>query len=343
MSVPLIIDGSYGEGGGQILRSTLALSIITGKSVQIVQIRVGRKKPGLQPQHLTSVKSATAISSARVKGAEVNSINLEFTPHLVQAGNFNFDVGTAGAVMLVLQTLLPPLCWASGKSRLFLRGGTHVPWSPPFHYVKEVFLPMVARMGVQAEVDLLKAGWYPKGGGEVTATISPVVRLQPLNLTHRGALRRITVHGLTSNLPEHIAQRACKQAASLLGDLGVKPKLEIRTLPSIGQGIMILLVAEFEHCVVGFDAMGQIGKRAEQVAEEAVQRFLDFYISDATVDAHLADQLLLYMALAKGNSSMVTNHLTEHTRTNLWLIEKFLPITFDIAGELGKRAIIAIG
>jgi RNA 3'-terminal phosphate cyclase (ATP) len=345
MVFPLIVDGSYGEGGGQILRSTLALSIITGKPAQIVNIRAGRKKPGLRPQHLTSVKAAAAISHALVKGAEIGAPTLEFVPNPVQAGTFHFDVGTAGAVMLILQTLWPPLCEASGKSQLSLRGGTHVPWSPPFHYFKEVFLPMVTRMGMQAEVNLLKAGWYPQGGGEVTATISPVGNLgwKPLNLSERGALRRITIYSLLSNLPESIAQRACDQAVSSLSKIEVIPRREIHTLPSIGQGMMVVLVAEFEHTVVGFDVMGQVGKRAEQVAEEAVQLFLEFYSSEATVDTHLADQLLLYMALAKGNSCIITNHLTEHTRTNLWLIEKFLPIKFHVAGELGKKATITTG
>lgn len=338
------IDGSYGEGGGQILRSALSLSIITGTPFRLVNIRAGREKPGLRPQHLTSVHAATTISNAEVDGAKVGSLALEFAPRAVKAGNYQFDVGTAGAVMLILQTLLPPLCRTSEESQIFLRGGTHVPFSPPFHFVAEVFLPMVTRMGVKADVNLLTAGWNPKGGGEVTATIAPTPTLQPLNLTERGALRRVTVYALISNLPDHIAQRERDAAANLLRDLrDIKPRLEIQRLPSIGEGTMVALVAEFENTVVGFSAMGQIGKRAERVAEEAVRPFLKFLKSDATVDSHLADQLLLYMALAEGHSRIVTNELTAHVRTNVWLIEKFLPVQFKVEGELGNRASIEVG
>lgn len=338
------IDGSYGEGGGQILRSALSLSIITGTPFRLINIRAGREKPGLRPQHLTSVHAATAISDAEVDGAQVGSLALEFAPRAAKAGNYQFDVGTAGAVMLILQTLLPPLCRTSEESQIFLRGGTHVPFSPPFHFVAEVFLPMVARMGVQAEVNLLQAGWHPKGGGEVTATITPTSALQPLNLTERGTLRRVTVYALLSNLPDHIAQRERDTAANLLRDRrDIPPRLEIQRLPSIGEGTMVALVAEFENTVVGFSAMGQIGKRAERVAEEAVRPFLKFLKSDATVDSHLADQLLLYMALAEGHSRIVTNELTAHVRTNVWLIEKFLPVQFKVEGELGKQATIEVG
>lgn len=338
------IDGSYGEGGGQILRSALSLSIITGMPFRLVNIRAGREKPGLRPQHLTSVQAATTISDAEVDGAKVGSLALEFAPRAAKAGNYQFDVGTAGAVMLIFQTLLPPLCRTSEESQIFLRGGTHVPFSPPFHFVAEVFLPMVALMGVKADVHLLKAGWNPKGGGEVTATIAPAAAVQPLNLTERGTLRHVTVYALISNLPDHIAQRERDTAANLLRDLReIKPRLEIQRLPSIGEGTMVVLVAEFENTVVGFSAMGQIGKRAERVAEEAVRPFLKFLKSDATVDSHLADQLLLYMALAEGRGSIVTNELTAHVRTNVWLIEKFLPVQFKVDGELGKRATIEVG
>lgn len=338
------IDGSYGEGGGQILRSALSLSIITGTPFRLVNIRAGREKPGLRPQHLTSVQAATTISDAEVDGTKVGSLALEFAPRAAKAGNYQFDVGTAGAVMLIFQTLLPPLCRAAEESQIFLRGGTHVPFSPPFHFVAEVFLPMVARMGVKADVNLLKAGWNPKGGGEVTATIAPAAARLPLNLTERGTLRRVTVYALLSNLPDHIAQRERDAAANLLRDRReIQPRLEIQRLPSTGEGTMVALVAEFENTVVGFSAMGQIGKRAERVAEEAVRPFLKFLQSDATVDSHLADQLLLYMALAGGHSRIVTNELTAHVRTNIWLIEKFLPVQFEVEGELGKRAVIEVG
>ncbi|MDJ0705732.1 MAG: RNA 3'-terminal phosphate cyclase [Leptolyngbyaceae cyanobacterium MO_188.B28] len=341
----LTIHGSYGEGGGQILRSTLALSILTGKPVRIVNIRAGRDKPGLRPQHLTGVQAGAALSDATVTGAEVNSLTLTFQPHRLKSGHFHFDIGTAGAVTLVLQALLPPLCWASRECRLTLKGGTHVPWSPSFHYLDRVFLPMVRPMGLSAEMTLRRAGWYPKGGGEITGKISPVSKagLSPRTLTQRGALRRVTVYALSSNLPNHIAQRECQQAVGRLRtSLAFEPDLKILPLPAIGQGTMVMVVGEFEQTRVGFSAMGKIGKRAERVADEAIDQFLEFDRSDATVDRHLADQLLLYLALAEGTSQMATNSLTEHVRTNIWLIEQFLPVKFQIEGELGATAIITV-
>lgn len=339
------IDGSYGEGGGQILRSALSLAIITETPFRLINIRIKRDQPGLRPQHLTAIQSAATISQAEVVGAQINSQTLEFVPHRAYPGTFNIDVGTAGSTLLVLQTLLPPLCFASKSSHLVLRGGTHVPWSPSFHYIAKVFLPMVKRMGVKAEVNLLRAGWYPKGAGEVVGTIFPTggIGLQPLILHQRGSLHRVTVYALSSNLPSHIAQRECDRAADLLRDLDtIKPKFTIQPLPAIGQGTMVVLVAEFEHTIAGFSAMGKIGKRAEQVAEEAVESFLEFCTSDATVDVHLADQLLLYMALAGKGSHFITDQLTEHIQTNIWLIEKFLPVSFQVNGEPGKRAIITL-
>ena len=341
----LTIDGSYGEGGGQILRSTLALSILTGKPVRLVNIRAGRDKPGLRPQHLTAVRAAAIPSEATVTGADVNSLTLTFQPHTLKSGQFHFDIGTAGAVTLVLQALLPSLCWASGESRLTLQGGTHVPWSPSFHYLDRIFLPMVRPMGLSAEITLRKAGWYPKGGGEITGKISSVGKtgLSAHTLTQRGPLCRVVVYALSSNLPNHIAQRECQQAASRLRtSLAIEPDLEICLLPAIGQGTLVMIVGEFERTRAGFSTMGKIGKRAERVADEAVDQFLDFYESDATVDRHLADQLLLYLALAEGTSQMVVHPLTEHVRTNIWLIEQFLSVQFQIDGKLDETAIITV-
>ena len=341
----LTIDGSYGEGGGQIVRSTLALSILTGQPVRIVNIRAGRHKPGLRPQHLTAVHAAATLSEATVEGAEVNSLTLTFQPHTLKSGHFHFDIGTAGAVTLVLQALLPALCWASGKSHLTSQGGTHVSWSPSFHYLDYVFLPMVRHMGLSTKIALQKAGWYPLGGGEVTGKISPVSKngLKALTLNQRGPLRHVRVYALISNLPDHIAQRECQQAVSQLRTaLDIEPELEVCKLPAIAPGTQVMIVSEFEHTRAGFSAMGKIGKRAERVADEAVDQFLDFYQSDATVDPYLADQLLLYLALADGTSQVVTHQLTEHVRTSIWLIEQFLPVQFHIDGKLGQKAIITV-
>jgi RNA 3'-terminal phosphate cyclase (ATP) len=341
----LEINGAYGEGGGQIIRSALALSMLLDQPVRLVNIRAGRKRPGLQPQHLTAVRAAAALSQATIAGAELGSLTLTFQPQAQQSGPFRFEVGTAGAVTLIWQALLPPLIWGSEPIQLTLCGGTHVPWSPAFHYLEQVFLPMVYPLGIQASLTLQRAGWYPQGGGEIRSTIGPIggSALRSHSLTQRGALQRVTVYALSSNLPAHIAQREGLQARQRVqAALGITPEVKLCDLPAIGQGTMVLLVAEFEQTRVGFSAMGKRGKRAEQVSDEAVDQFLAFYQTHAAVDGHLADQLLLYFAIASGTSQLLTHHLSEHVLTQIWLIEQFLPVRFHVEGELGQPARITV-
>lgn len=331
----LRIDGSYGEGGGQILRTALALSAILGKPVEVYNIRAGRKNPGLQAQHLTAVKALAQISGAKVEGAEPGSQSLRFVPGLLRGADYLFEVGTAGAVSLIFQALVLPLAFADAPSRATLRGGTHVPWSPPFHYLDEVFLPLAAGMGLKAALKLIRWGFYPKGGGEIQVEVHPSPKLRPINLEKRGALLEIRGFSAVANLPWSVAERQRSQVLSRLSAEGLKGQVEMITALSPGQGSCVFLLAEFENARSGFSGLGERGKPAEKVADEAALALLAFLKSGAAVDPFLADQLLLPMVLAEGRSILTTSRLSQHLLTNVWLIRQFLPVPIDIEGEEG--------
>ena len=341
----IVIDGSYGEGGGQVLRTSLTLSALTGKAVRIENIRARRPNPGLQAQHLTGVQAIARLCQAEVKGAELGSPVLTFAPRRPpQAGEYFLDVaearkgGSAGSITLVFQTLFLPLAFASGSSRLTLRGGTHVAWSPPFHHLKHVYLPTVRRMGFEAEVEIKRWGWYPRGGGEMRATVKGMAGKRPrgLELMERGELVRLWGLSATSNLPSHIGRRQRRRAEELLRQRGFTPHIEVVNAPSVGPGTCLFLLAQFENVVAGFISLGERGKRAEQVAEEACREFFDYYDSGACVDKHLADQLVLPMALASAPSRFTTCQITRHLLTNVWVVEQFLEVRFEVEGGEGE-------
>lgn len=345
------IDGSYGEGGGQILRTSLALSALTGKPLQIVNIRAKRKNPGLRPQHLTAVQAAALISQAHTEGAKVNSTELRFVPATLQGGDLTMNISaeqpSAGSVTLVFQTVFPALLFAPNPSIVrIVRGGSHVPFSPPYDYLERIFLPMVQRMGAVGKLTLIKAGWFPKGGGEVSAQIQPLTdALQPISLTERGSFRRICVLSALSNLKRSIATRQASQAVNRLLAMGFRQSdidVSIRELPSPSEGTIVFIAAEFENCIAGFSALGEIGKPAERVADEAVDAFAAYWQTDAPVDRNLADQLALFMALAKGRSVIRTSELSQHTITNIWVIERFLPVRFEVQGNLREVVTVAV-
>jgi RNA 3'-terminal phosphate cyclase (ATP) len=343
----LQIDGNYGEGGGQILRTTLSLSCIMKKPVEIINIRKGRRIPGLQPQHLTSVFACKKISSAQVEGGQLQSVSLEFSPGEIKGGDFTFDVAekkrSAGSTSLILQTLFLPLCHCQDRSTVRVLGGTHVPWSPPFNYLKEVFAPMVKKAGCQIELEIMKWGWYPKGGGEVRCTIQPTAKFSALDLTDKGRLLRLSGISAVSNLPDSIAERQGSQAVKVLKSKGFSPEIELLQAPSIGQGTFLFLKAEFENSVAGFGALGERGKRAEKVAQEACDEFLQFMQSEAAVDPHLADQLIPYLALADGKSTFAVSKITKHLLTNIWVVKQFLPIEISVEGQEGAGGKVMVG
>ncbi len=342
----LQIDGNYGEGGGQILRTTLSLSCLLRKPVEISNIRRGRKIPGLQPQHLTSVNACRSISEAEVEGNKLKSMTLKFSPGRIKGGNFTFNVAeekrSAGSTSLILQALFLPLSLSEQSSEITVLGGTHVPWSPPFDYLKEIFSPMLEKLGCRVDLHIVKWGWYPKGGGEVHCTIQPAEKLIPLNLTERGKLLNLKGISVVSNLPTSIAERQRDHALKVLRQKGFPAEVKIIQAPSIGQGTFFFLKAAFENSVAGFGALGAIGKRAEKVAEEACQEFLEFAQTQASIDPHLSDQLIPYLALADGQSSFTVSRISKHLLTNIWVVEQFLPTKIAVEGAEGSEGRVII-
>ena len=342
----LTIDGSHGEGGGQILRSALTLSALLGRPIRVENIRVRRQKPGLRPQHLTAARAVAQICDAELEGDALDSRALTFIPRRPpRAGRYHFCVtdaaagGSAGAVSLILQAVLLPLALAEDDSTIVLEGGTHVAWSPPVHYLQHVYLPALARLGLRASIDLERWGWYPRGGGVVTCHIESADRpLSPLHLTERGGLRRITGISATSRLPAHIGRRQRDRTVKLLRSRGFVPEIEIVDAPSPGPGTCVFLLAEFKGgAVAGFTGYGRLRKPAEKVAEEAARAFLAYQRRDGAVDRYLADQLILPLALAGGESRFTTGKVTEHLRTNAWLAEQFLPLRVEIGEDRSVR------
>jgi RNA 3'-terminal phosphate cyclase (ATP) len=336
----LVIDGSHGEGGGQILRTSLAMAALLGRDLEIINIRRGRKNPGLQPQHLTAVRAMAAITNGQLTGDALGSQQLVFHPQQPTGGHYEFDVAqvkaSAGSVGLIFQAVAPALFFASQPSRLTLKGGTHVAWSPPTTYLERVFLPTLDRMGLQASMTTHQWGWYPKGGGLAEAALTPAAGVKPIELNDRGALLRIEGLSVVSNLPLKIAERQRDQFLRRLKGMEMSAEFEVTSVPSIGQGTFILAIAHYEGAVAGFSALGERGKPAERVADDAFHEFQRYNASGQAVETHLADQLLIYMVLAKGVSSFTTSQITQHLLTNCWVIEQCLPVTFTIEGELGE-------
>jgi len=314
------------------VRTALTLAAILTKPVRIENIRAGRENPGLAAQHLTAVRAAAMICDADVSGDELGSTTLTFLPRSVPIpGLYEFDVadaregGSAGAVTLVLQTILLPLTLADDASEVVIKGGTHVAWSPPFHYIHDVYLPALARWGASANVELLAWGWYPAGGGEIKATIPGRARLAGNgNWQNRGKLQQVKGIAVASSLPAHIAQRIRNRAMNLFDRAGIPAAIEPQRVRSESPGAGIFLTAEYDNIRAGFTALGKKGKPSEQVAQEAVDTLLAYHHSGAVVDKHLADQLILPAALAEWSGTLSVERVSNHTLTNLWVVEQFL-------------------
>lgn len=340
MKKAITIDGRYGEGGGQILRTSLALASLLKSPVEIHHIRAGRKRPGLRPQHLMAVKAMALITSAHVKGAELGSTHLFFEPQQIKSGDYSFDVGTAGSTSLVLQTMIPALIFGDGESRVVITGGTHVPWSPCFHYLKGVFSPTLEQMGCTLTLEIGRWGWYPKGGGKIIAAVLPSVQLRSIERSTKGELKDIQMLSAVSNLPMSIGERQRDHVIKSFDDHGLKiARMELVHAPSPGTGTLVFLRSRFEKGIGGFTSLGKKGKPAERVADEACADFFAFTTSDAAVDEHLADQLVLYMALAGGRSSFLTKSITPHLKTNTWVVEQFLPVKFELDEIKGRVSV----
>lgn len=346
----VVIDGSHGEGGGQILRTALTLAVLTERPTRIENIRAGRGRPGLRPQHLTAVRAAAAVCDVELEGDELGSQTVTLVPSgMVHPGEYLFDVteaaegGSAGSVGLVLQTVLLPLALADGESYLELRGGTHVAWAPSASYVEHVFLPTLGRMGVLAEMELGAWGFYPAGGGAVRVRIPGRSRsLRPIALTERGAVERIWGIAAVTDLPSHIPQRMANRARNVLAEQDLEAKVEPRRLRGAGPGAGIFLFAEYERAIAGFTAYGRRGLPAEHVAEAACEDLLTHHQSGAPVDPHLADQLVLPMALSAGESRLVTSEVTHHLLTNVWAVRQFLDCHLRVEGECGGPGTLVV-
>lgn len=322
----LEIDGSRGEGGGQILRSTLALSMILGKPVSITKIRAGRRKPGLMQQHLTSVRAAAEICDANVQGAEIGSLEIVFTPGDPIAGDYDFSVGTAGSAMLVLQTLLPGLLAADGSSRVVLEGGTHNPFAPPVDFLTKAFLPLLRCMGARIDLRVDRFGFYPQGGGRVTATIHGLKHWQSFELLDRGEINDQHVKAMVANLPVTIAQRECREIARQTNwpDRCFREQ-EVTCARGPGNVVFIELVCE--QVTELFTGFGLRGVPAEKVAMRALDECKKYIAADVPVGTHLADQLMLPLGIAaqRGVSGAFrTMKLSQHSRTNLDVLAEFL-------------------
>jgi RNA 3'-terminal phosphate cyclase (ATP) len=327
----IVLDGASGEGGGQILRSALALSVLTGQPFRMYNIRARRSRPGLLRQHLAAVQAAARISSAEVDGAVIGSSEIVFRPQRVRGGMYEFAVGSAGSATLVLQTVLVPLLCAGEPSHAVFEGGTHNPAAPPFDFIATVYLPILRRMGATVTARLHRYGFYPRGGGRFSVNIEPVREWRPLALTERGAVEAVLARALVADLPPQIAHRELQVVRKVLGWDEAALITEVLP-PGQGPGNVLLLSmesAEIVEMAVGF---GQRGVRAEQVAREACQEAKRYLDARVPVGVHLADQLLLPLAVAKGCFRTLTP--SSHTETNRAVIERFLGrvIRFDERG-----------
>jgi RNA 3'-terminal phosphate cyclase (ATP) len=323
----ILIDGSFGEGGGQILRTALGLSLFTGQPFRIEKIRAGRKHPGLLRQHLTAVKAAAKIGQADVTGANIGSTQLTFTPGRVAPGSYQFAVGTAGSATLVLQSVLPALLISDDQGQsthLTLEGGTHNPFAPPFDFLAKAFLPLLDRMGARVDAKLERYGFYPAGGGRFVIAITPSKRLEPIELDERGKILDRRAMALVAHLPRSIAERELGVVHKKLSWPQEWLKVE-STTNSPGPGNIVMLEIESEKVTEVFTGFGERGVAAEAVADQAVVAARRYLASDVAVGEHLADQLLLPMALARGGS-FTTVPPTRHTTTNIEIIRKFLDI-----------------
>ena len=352
------LDGARGEGGGQIVRSALALSLVTGKPFTLVNIRARRDRPGLQRQHLTAVRAAAQLGQAELKGDQLGSQKLTFHPAPPSnadrgdpgarpslAGDYQFRIGTAGSTTLVLQTLVPALLLSRSASQLRLEGGTHNVLAPPFDYLTCVYFPLLRRMNVPVVGRLERHGFYPAGGGQVEVTIADRSKpLQQLQLIERGALRKIRVTALVANLPQHIAQRECQTVHDVTGWTDGEYSIEYaaQTIQNVtGPGNVLLIEMRFEQVTELFTGFGRKGVRAETVAKGAAEEALAYLHSEQPVGPHLADQIMLPIALATyagcGTGKYRTAEMTDHAKTHIDVIERFLNVHVSAKEQEGGK------
>lgn len=324
----IVIDGSHGEGGGQILRTALALSIITGKPFRLENVRARRSKPGLLRQHLAAVNAATVIGQAVVEGAELGSKQLAFLPGQPKCGDYFFSIGSAGSTTLVLQTVLPVLLTMNGSCSLVVEGGTHNSGAPPFDFFAKAFVPLLRAMGASVDAELLRYGFYPAGGGKVSVRVNGPTTFLSLNLEGRGQIVSQRATALVANLPLSIAERELTVIAERMS-WPVEWLHADTTADSNGPGNVVTIEIESEHVTEIFTGFGARGVRAEDVAESAIEELQDYLVTPVAAGPHLADQLLVPMAIGAGGT-FTTGPLTEHTLTNIDVIKRFVNVQIDV-------------
>jgi len=341
------IEGSWGEGGGQILRTSLTLSLLTGRPLHIWNIRAGRPKPGLRAQHLVATRAAATVCGGEVTGDEVGSTEVRLVPKSLSAGRYHFRIATAGAASLVLQTIVPALGLAGGDSTVTVVGGTHVPWAPTFDYLARHWAQLLKRLGLTVRLVLERAGFFPKGGGIVRAEIAGGWSPKAMTATERGELINAGGVSLVGGLPRAIAARQAGELERGLFRLGfadapARPAIDILEPPAVGAGTAVFVEVVFSHGRGAFTALGRPGKPAEQVGREAVAELSRFLKTDAAFDYHLADQLLLPLALADGDSRFTTSAVSEHLLTNAHVVNLFLGEVVRVEGEVGKPGTVRV-
>jgi RNA 3'-terminal phosphate cyclase (ATP) len=334
-SQSITIDGSAGEGGGQVLRTSLALSMLTGKPIEIVNIRSRRRNPGLQAQHVESVRAAQRVTAADLQGDHIGSGYIRFSPGKVKGGKHEIRIGTAGSTSLVLHTIYLPLSFAEEDSDILITGGTHVPWSPTFDFLKNCWLYFADLLGLKIDLTLNRAGLYPQGGGEIHVRVSHVPRLLPVNITERGNLEKIRIYSAHTNLTDEVAQRQARQSVKLVGHL-CSTETEVTELPSLSRSTAFSVTGIFRNTRCCYTSLGERGKRAEVVAEEACNQFFEFMKTGATIDEYMADQIVLPLSFATGMSVLLVSKVTNHLLTNIATIQKFVDVDINLIGKLGE-------
>jgi RNA 3'-terminal phosphate cyclase (ATP) len=336
----IVIDGSEGEGGGQVLRTALSLSLVTGRPFRIEHIRANRPRPGLMRQHLTAVEAACAVGGTECAELAIGASALTFEPGRVTPGEHLFAVGTAGSTSLVLQTMLPPLMLANAPSRLVLEGGTHNLSAPPFDFLERVFLPILNRMGPTVSARLARPGFYPAGGGRIEVKVQPCRKLAGFDLDERGALRRVEARALVAALPGEIAVRELAAVARVLD--WPQEARRIEQLPERnGPGNILMLEAEFDQVTEIVSGFGKLGVPAETVGEQAAKRMAGYLASEAVAGPYLADQLLIPLALA-GGGSFTTVKPSRHARTAAEIIGRFLEVEISFVERAGSCHLVTV-
>lgn len=337
------VDGSYGEGGGQLSRYAVALAALSGSELHLRNIRARRERPGLMAQHVTALRAAAEVGGGLLAGAELGATEIRFWPGRVRGGEYRFDVGTAGSIVLVLQALLPVALHADGPVGLTLRGGTDVKMAPPLDYLRMIFLPWLARMGVRVQIDAFRHGYYPRGGGQLHMRVEPSRSLEPIVADRPGSLRQVTGIAHVSRLPLHIAERMAASARACLAGFG-PVRIDARVLAqseAFGTGGAMVLAAKTENSLLGAATVAQRGVPAERLGVEAGQALRLELEAGAAMDTHACDQLLIYAAQASGSSRLLMREVSEHSRTVMWLVEQFLPVSFRVETR-GRLHLISV-